>query len=451
MMLLALMVVAITRSVHPDLSTDSLTTYIETRQWDRAVGWIDRQLIDTPFDPLLRFRKAQVLAWSGQYEAAVRLLEGLLRDNPADTDARLLQARIRSWQGRHDEARRLYRAVEPGDPGYPEAQAGLAQVSYYEGDLRKAWIETQAVLARYPTQVTALAIASGIRNSMRPLLTTSFLLSVDSDENRVLSLGDAVEWGLRPGLNATAQIRWFRSESIRFGQVRDAGQVHVQLQQGRLRGGIGMTSYARTNAIAPLFTVGYRQGMGDAYLVRYGLFDTPALADRRLMVTEAGAALTPVNRTIRLFTETSLARYSDGNTRYRLAADLSRPAQVGGWAVSTGIRSQMHLFRESGIGYFAPAWAGVGTARAIASGPFFHPTLRLDTGLDLGIQNVKPFGLDATGLEPSFAVRSTLHWSNGSWGGDAGATYSTLFNATSQAVDNRYRVWVFQLNLRHRF
>jgi hypothetical protein len=251
---------------------------------------------------------------------------------------------------------------------------------------------------------------------------------------------------------ATASIRWFQAESNRTGQTRSATSFNTQATKGRYRAGIGATAYTEASVAAPVFTLGYRHAGTDIYAVRYGLFDTPTLADRRMMVTEAGVNLTPLNRDLRVFTETSVARYGDGNTRYRVSADLSRPNHRGAWAYSVGIRTQVHFFSEaSTAGYFAPAWAGVGTARAIATGPILHPTLRIDAGVDLGMQNIKPFGIAATGVEPSYALKSTLNWTHGSWLADAGVVYSTLFKASSQAADNRYRVWVFTLNARYRF
>lgn len=433
--------------------SDSMTHFIDAREWTQAIRWIDRALESSPGDPYLRFRKAQILAWSGEYENAVRLLDVILKDTPGSSDAILLKARIRSWQGRYSEAESIYGGIPSTDPAYPDAKAGLAQVLYYRGDTARALAQAEAVLTTTPDNEIARLLATTIRQSLRPVSITTAQFTTDTDKNRVFGLGETVEWGIRPGLIASASARWFHTESLRSGQSRDVNVVSFTATGTRYRTGLGLTRFADGGSASPMFTLGYRNGTTDLYIVRYGLFDSPVLASKRIMMTEAGVVAVPWNRSFRIGTEASISHFSNGNQRYRWVADASSSQQAFGWTLNAGVRSHLQFFAKNttAAGYFSPAWWNVTTVRVNGTRPVYSDRLRWDAGADFGFQRVKPFGTPASGIEPSYALRTALALAWNRLSVDTGVQYSTLLNTSPLATSNRYRSLSFNANVRYRF
>ncbi len=106
-------------------------------QHDKAIAAYQAYLKKQADDDDARAALARLLSSRERYDEAVVLYQGILTRHPDDLDAQLAIARVRSWQKHWGEATGLYKAILDKAPN-TEAERGLADVSYWSGDLRQA-------------------------------------------------------------------------------------------------------------------------------------------------------------------------------------------------------------------------------------------------------------------------------------------------------------------------
>ncbi len=98
--------------------TGELDGAIERKDWPAALALLGEELSERPDDPVLRFRRAQVLGWSGNPQAALAAYDGLLADYPDNVDYVYGRALALRQLGREAEALQAARRAARLAPDY---------------------------------------------------------------------------------------------------------------------------------------------------------------------------------------------------------------------------------------------------------------------------------------------------------------------------------------------
>ena len=118
---------------------------------DRARAEIAGLLRHAPNEPSVHSAAAYVYRLSGQYERALEQWDRLLRINPTDVVfASYNRARIYIYQHDYDKATAAIAAGLAFEPNHPNLRTFGALVDYYRGEIEKATIVLEDVLARNP-------------------------------------------------------------------------------------------------------------------------------------------------------------------------------------------------------------------------------------------------------------------------------------------------------------
>ncbi len=448
MMRSGLLVLMLVLSLRPAFAqTDSLTIFIERQDWGQAILLLNARLIERPGNADIRFKKAQVTAWSGDFRSAIVQLRALTSEYPEYTDAVILLARTHSWDGDYDAAETLYRRVQQSDPQYADALAGLAQVAFYRGDLTSAYVQTSSILNRYPTNDIAKLVRSSIQQGMKPESITSIIMPWDSDENRANLFSERLQFGWRPDVTAQMRFTAVNSLSGRFNTDEQAYAMLGGAQYQRYTALIGGTYYPSSSKMDLSYSMSARFTDIIFYSNRYGLFDTPSLIARHVSLTELGATHLLLRGAHTLVSTATLATISIGNQTATASLDYSWSRQSGDFTLTPGAASRFTTFLKDDPtgGIFAPKWWNTTTAKLIsayrpASSRFFA-----ESTANLGLQTVAPYGAPISGPELSYAVDLRVGYAaNQDLLIEAGYLYSTLLNTTTQAAD---QYWVQRLGI----
>ncbi|HEV8487204.1 MAG TPA: protein kinase [Blastocatellia bacterium] len=118
---------------------------------ERARAEIARLLRHAPNEPSVHSAAAYVYRLSGQYERALEQWDLLLRINPTDVVfASYNRARIYIYQHDYDKAGASIATGLAFEPNHPNLRTYGALVDYYRGEIEKATIVLEDVLARNP-------------------------------------------------------------------------------------------------------------------------------------------------------------------------------------------------------------------------------------------------------------------------------------------------------------
>lgn len=448
MMRSGLLVMMLVLSVRPaSAQTDSLTIHIERQDWQKAILLLNARLQERPGDADIRFRKAQVTAWSGDFRSAIVQLRALTNEYPEYTDAVILLARVYSWNGDYATAETIYRRVPESDPQYVDALAGLAQVAFYRGDLTSAYVQTSVILDHYPTNDIAKLVRSSIQKGMTPESITSIVMPWDSDQNRSFVFNERVMFGLRPEVTAQVRLTAVKSQNDLFNTNEQAYVMMGGAQYQRYTALIGGTYYPGSSSVDVSYTMSARFTDIIVYSNRYGLFDTPSLIARKVSLTELGATHLFLRGAHTLVSTTSLAAISTGNQTAAASLDYSWSRQSGDISLTPGAATRFTTFLKDDPtgGIFAPKWWNTTTAKLHAayrpaSSRFFAESI-----VNLGLQTVAPYDAPISGPELSYAIELRVGYAaNQDLLVEAGYLYSTLLNTTTQAAD---QYWVQRLGL----
>jgi tetratricopeptide (TPR) repeat protein len=161
-------------------------------RFDESVSLFRRYRRLEPGDRLGALGLARTLAWQSRFGASLLVLDTLLLASPNDKDARLLQATVFAWDGRLGEAEARFRALAASGSA-PEAEAGLARVSAWRGDLARSAAQWRAILAQRPADVDALVGLAQVERwmgrpaSARTALDAALRLDPDNGDAQQLS------------------------------------------------------------------------------------------------------------------------------------------------------------------------------------------------------------------------------------------------------------------------
>ena len=108
------------------------------KKYDAALTLIEAQTDDIRNSHALRFAKARILSWAGQYLEAGRAYSALRRDFPNDPDVQVGQAYLEYFRGNLRDAENSFETVLARHPGYRDARTGLRAVKRAKRD-HKPW------------------------------------------------------------------------------------------------------------------------------------------------------------------------------------------------------------------------------------------------------------------------------------------------------------------------
>jgi len=164
-LLLAVLLLAFVAAAHGD--TGELEHAIERKDWPAALSLLGERLAERPDDPALRFRRAQVLGWSGDPQAALAAYDGLLADYPDNVDYVYGRALALRQLGREAEALQAARRAARLAPDY-EAVRRL-ELRLARGRLPEAEVEALTAEAsdRFPGAGWWRSDTSGDRSGSR--------------------------------------------------------------------------------------------------------------------------------------------------------------------------------------------------------------------------------------------------------------------------------------------
>lgn len=342
---------------------------------------------------------ADALAKAGEYDKAIALLEGFLAQNPGHIDGQLLYARTLSWKGEYDKALDIYAAVikrEPqraeahagraavlswkGDyegsvesyrrsleiaPGSNDARTGLARTLWWKGDSKGALSELSTVLAKDPADTEALGFERRLRQDKGPSAKAVFINASDSDRNRIKSYqasfadtfglsGHRFEFGWKRFESSLP----FRSASASFLDAKDAIRV---FNKSVLTPRLSLVSLDSDANDTVYFTEGLsfntplaRGAALNASYSRYPLVDTAILIENNIRVREAALALSAEAGGATLSASALSASYSDGNSRYDLAAGAAARLFREPSVVAGAVSQYRHFSERKANGYFNP-------------------------------------------------------------------------------------------------
>jgi len=437
-----LMLMSLLLSTHAaHAQTDSVTVYVERQEWTSAIRHLQTSLTNDPANPELRFRLGQVLAWSGDYATSIQVLRVLLNDVPTYGEATILLARVHSWKLDFEQAKALYASVSKTDASYPDAQAGLAQISFYQGDLNAAYVAAGDVLRSYPANETARLVRESIQRGMRPDSETRIQSPWDSDGNSTLIVTETVGFSLRPGLTNTIRFRAVDTGTSVFGLTGGA-------KWNRYSASLGVNAYRQAKRLDLDASISARFTSIIVFANRYGLFDTQALIDRSISVTEVGATHLYRRATHTLASTSTLAAYSSGNQRVSASLDYGKAIALGDLTLTPGATSSFSSFLKNDPtgGFFAPKWWSVNTAKLSSVYSPASSAFNMSMSAQAGMQTIAPYNAERIGPDFSYAIDLSVGFvPSQDLQIEAGYMYSTLVNATSQGGG---AYWAQRLSLR---
>lgn len=163
-----------------------------------------------PADDLSR---AQSLAWAKNFAAAETVYRAILARDPAMRAAQLGLARVVLWQARYPEAIERFARIEPQDADTLE---GIAQASYWSGDLRTAERTFRRVLAIEPDRAASRDALQELAALRRP--SQRVTVRIDDDDQPLQRARVEAE----AAYYSDPQTRW----DVRAGgYTMDAGRI----------------------------------------------------------------------------------------------------------------------------------------------------------------------------------------------------------------------------------
>lgn len=448
MMRYGLLLLMLVLSAHrASAQTDSLTIHIDRQDWQKAILLLNERLRESPGDVDIRFRKAQVTAWSGDFRSAIVQLRALTNEYPEYTDAVILLARTHSWNGDFTTAETIYRRVPESDPQHADALAGLAQVAFYRGDLTTAYVQSGVILKDYPANEIAKHVRSSIQQGMKPESVSSVSYPWDSEENRSYLVGERLSFGWRPDVTAQFRLTAVNSLSDVLNTDEQAFGMLGGAQFQRYTALIGGTYYLGRSNMQLSYSMSARFANLLVYSNRYGLFDTPGLISRSVSLTELGATHLLHRGAHTLTSTASLATISTGNQTAAASLDYAWSRQAGDFTLTPGATSRFTTFLKDDPtgGIFAPKWWNSTTAKMNAA---FRPASSrffAESTVNLGMQFVAPYGTPISGPDLSYAIELRVGYAaNQDLLFEAGYLYSTLLSTTTQTADH---YWVQRIGL----
>lgn len=112
--------------------------YAYSRQWENAIGLLDRMLELYPKNLDLLLFRSRVCAWKGDYSAAEAGFGGVLDLDPENREAMIGRAEIASWQKEYRSARETYQRILALHPDDPDVHYRIGRVYLWEGDYSHA-------------------------------------------------------------------------------------------------------------------------------------------------------------------------------------------------------------------------------------------------------------------------------------------------------------------------
>ncbi len=331
---------------------------------DAALALLQEYLSRNPSDTDAQLLYARTFSWKGEYDWAIAIYSDVLRREPGNAEAHAGVGRVRSWRGEYDTAVESFRRSLGIDPGSVETRTALARTLWWKGDAKEALKELGAIIEKDPGNSEALGLERRLRNDKGPSARGVYLNASDSDNNRMeayqayftSTLGlprHRFELGYKrfvpsvPGRDAAADILDLR-DSIKTGKVIVAPRLSFVSTDTDA----GSRSYL-TEGLSLSSAVDKRTALVVSYN-RYPLLDTVTLVENNIKVREAAIALTSELKRGTFSASASHSSYSDGNSRYDLAAGLAANLMKEPRLVA-GFTSEYRDFSEKKTnGYFNP-------------------------------------------------------------------------------------------------
>ncbi|HWC77767.1 MAG TPA: protein kinase [Blastocatellia bacterium] len=196
---------------------------------DRARAEISQLLRHAPNEPSVHSAAAYVYRLSGQYDRALDQWEQLLKINPTDVViASYNRARIRINQGDYEKAADEIARGLAFEPNHPNLRTYGAVVDYYRGEIEKATLVIEDVLAKNPSLrshqlfLAFCYLARGERDRALAQIDDQVLSTALADQDvayrlaTVYALADekdlALEWLERAISMGNENYPWFASD-----------------------------------------------------------------------------------------------------------------------------------------------------------------------------------------------------------------------------------------------
>lgn len=331
---------------------------------DRALAIIEKFLAQNPANTEAQLLYARTLSWKGDYEKAIVVYGEVIEREPQNAEALAGYARVLSWKGEYERSVEAYRRSLDIEPSV-DARSGLARTLWWKGDADEALKELSTILAKEPGNAEALALEKRLRQDKGPFARAVYLNGSDSDSNRIESYqasfidtfglpGHRFEFGYKrfetslPGTSAAASFIDLK-DSIK---VMGRAVLTPRISLVSLDSSTDDTVYL-TEGLSLNMPLAKGTAITGAYS-RYPLVDTARLIENNIRVREAALALTHEAGRATVSASALSASYSDGNSRYDLAAGLA-VSLFKEPAVVIGAVSEYRDFSERmANGYFNP-------------------------------------------------------------------------------------------------
>lgn len=345
-------------------SLSSADALAKAGEYDRAIAILESFLARNPAHTEGQLLYARTLSWKGEYGHAVEVYSEVIEREPGNAEAHAGFARVLSWKGEYDRSVEEYRRSLEIAPGEIDARTGLARTLWWKGDSEGALKELLAILSREPGNDEALALERRLRQDKGPSAKAVYANSSDSDRSRLeayhLSFIDT--FGL-PGHRF--ELAFKRVDATLPGMKASASSVDLKdsIKVGRavVTPRISFISLDSDASDASYLTEGLSfnaplaKGVAmTASYSRYPLVDTARLIENNIRVREAALALSAEARGATVSASALSASYSDGNSRYDLAAGVTAPLFKEPLVI-IGVSSLYRDFSEqTANGYFNP-------------------------------------------------------------------------------------------------
>lgn len=352
-------------------------------EYDRAILIIEKFLARNPANTDGQLLYARTLSWKGEYGRAIEVYSEVIQREPGNGEAHAGFARVLSWKGEYGRSAEAYRRSLDIAPGSADTRTGLARTLWWKGDADGALKELSTILSKDPANAEALALERRLRQDRGPSAKAFYVNASDSDNNRVESYQASFTdtFGL-PGHRFAFAYKRFesslpgRSASASFLDLKDSIKVMgravltPRISLVSLDSGTNDTAYL-TEGLSFNMPLAKGTAMTAAYS-RYPLVDTARLIENNIRVREAALALTREARGATMSASVLSASYSDGNSRYDLAAGLAM-SLFKEPRVIVGVSSLYRDFSErKANGYFNPPNIFSNSVYADASGSLWQ-------------------------------------------------------------------------------
>lgn len=414
-----------------------------------------------------RLRVGLILGWDKQFRRSESHLRSMLNDYPGNIEVGTALMRVLSWQRKFDQTSSVGNALLQLHPNNDQILSILAQASKWNNLQAEAYKLAQEALRNNPDNITALNIVREIENEFAPFLEGYVAFPWDSERTHLSIYSLRAGMALSPSTKLMVNYSKFDAEnrnanfstrsSTLFGTL--SNQINAQWHVSAV---LGATMYPEINGqdnkntVSGGLAIRYSKFDYSIGLVgnRYSINESPALILNRINFNTIGIVYRYTDLKWTLIFDPEYISVSDKNERISSNLILNYGIEIDDFVFKPGFKARYLSFKNSsvGSGYFAPDVLRFGLLSADLDWTNSKQSVLISLIGDIGLQQVKFFGVEAEDPKLSYTVGIKLQYQlSDSFELETTYNYSNIASITEISQTDNYWYQVFNIRLRYTF